>query len=70
MLLHCVAPGVLVLQVSALIADLVIFTLWFLSICVLILRTPDSYIPPILDLHTVILDSQARLTALEIAPGQ
>jgi hypothetical protein len=35
---------------------------------VLVYRTPLQFTPPILNLHTVILDSQAVLTALEIAP--
>jgi hypothetical protein len=35
---------------------------------VLVYSTPLQFTPPILNLHTVILDSQAVLTALEIAP--
>jgi hypothetical protein len=35
---------------------------------VLVYRTPLQFTPPILNLHTVILDSHAVLTALEIGP--
>ncbi|CAM9695876.1 unnamed protein product [Ascophyllum nodosum] len=55
-------------NVAELMADLVMFLFWFLSIVTIINAAPREHTPPILYLSTVIPDTTLQIESLEVAP--